>query len=98
MRYPFGILWIAFAVLWIFWPQHLGYVYDWLVGLPLILEIILWIVFLPWVGSLFIWHSGLALWLKILLVAVIAVATIGGLGGRKAARRRGGAWGRSTNT
>ena len=66
-RYPFGVLWIVFAVLWIVSPDTLGHVHNWIVGLPLVLEIIVWIVFLPWVGSLFIWHTGLALWLKILI-------------------------------
>ena len=53
-----------------------------------ILEIILWIIFLPWVGSLWIWHSSLALWLRILIIAVIALATIGMFNRRKVTGRR----------
>lgn len=86
MRYPFGFLWIVFAVLWIFWPENLGHVYNWVVALPLILEIIVWIVFLPWIGALFIWHTGLALWLRIVLIVIIAMVTTGGAGAR---RKRG---------
>jgi hypothetical protein len=78
MRYPFGILWIVFAVLWIFSPDTLGHVYNWLTGLPLIVEIIFWIIFLPLVGSLYIWHSTLPLWLTIILIVLIAMITTGG--------------------
>jgi hypothetical protein len=98
MRYPFGILWIAFAVLWIFWPQDLGHIYNWIVGLPLILEILVWIVFLPWVGALFIWHTGLALWLKIVIIFLIATVTTGGVGARRSAKKRPRTWTNRTIT
>ena len=92
-RYPFGILWIAFAVLWIASSATLGHVYHWISGLPLILEILVWIVFLPWVGSLFIWHStALALWLKIVIIVVIALVTTGGASRWRAAKRRPSTW------
>jgi hypothetical protein len=94
MRYPFGILWIAFAVLWIVSPDTLGHVHNWIAGLPLILEIIVWIVFLPWVGALFLWHSGLALWLKIVLIVLIALVTTGGVGARRASKQRRRDWNR----
>ncbi len=88
MRYPFGVLWVVFAVLWIASSSTLGHIYDWIVGLPLVLEVIFWIVFLPWVGSLYIWHSDLSLWLRIILIAVVAVATTGGVGAGRTARRQ----------
>ena len=44
--------------------------------------------FLPWVGSLWIWHSSWPLWLKILVIVVIAMVTMGGSRGRKAADGR----------
>ena len=77
-RYPFGILWIVFAVLWIFSADTLGHVFNWITGLPVVLEVILWIVFLPWVGSLYIWHSSLPQWLTIVLIVLIAIVTTGG--------------------
>ena len=96
-RYPFGLLWIVFAVLWIFSPDTLGHVHNWIAGLPLILEIIAWIVLLPWVGSLFIWHSGLTLWLKIVIIVLIAMVTSGGASARRASKRRPTMWNRRTD-
>ncbi len=84
-----SVLWVAFAVLWIFSSSTLGHILAWIQGLPLVLEIILWIVFLPWVGSLHIWDSGLALWLRIVLIVIIAFVTMGAYNsGRKARRRK----------
>ena len=85
---PVPVLWIAFAVLWIFTPSTLGHIQHWIASIPLVAEIILWIIFLPWVGSLWIWHSSLALWLRILIIAVIALATIGMFNRRKVTGRR----------
>ncbi len=82
------VLWMAFAVLWIFTPSTLGHILTWIQGLPVVLEVILWIIFLPLVGSLYIWGSGLALWLRVLLIVVIAVVTIGGLNSGSRARRK----------
>lgn len=91
MRYWFGLVWIVFAVMWIFWPENLDHVYNWIVALPLVLEIIVWIVFLPWVGALFIWHTDMALWLKILIIVIIALVTTGGVGVRRRSTWRTGA-------
>jgi hypothetical protein len=85
--FPVSILWLAFAGLWIFSSETLGHIFTWIQGLPLILEIIVWIVFIPWVGSLWIWHSSWPLWLKVVVIVAIAMATLGGSRGRKAARR-----------
>lgn len=85
--FPVSILWLAFAGLWIFSSETLGHIFTWIQGLPLILEIIVWIVFIPWVGSLWIWNSSWPLWLKIVVIVAIAMATLGGSRGRKAARR-----------
>jgi hypothetical protein len=95
-RYPFGFLWIVFAVLWIFSPDTLGHVYTWLTGLPLILEILFWIVFLPWVGALYIWHSSLALWLTIVIIVLIAMVSTGGASARRKGRQR--TWTRSVHS
>lgn len=82
------VLWIAFAVLWVFTPDTLGHILTWIQGLPVALEVLLWIVFLPLVGSLHIWGSALALWLRVVLIVIIAVATIGGLHSRSRARSK----------
>jgi len=88
LGFPVPALWIAFAVLWIFTPSTLGHVQHWIATIPLVAEVILWIIFLPWVGSLWIWHSSLALGLRILIIAVIALATIGMFNRRRVTRRR----------
>ena len=98
LRYPFGFLWIVFAVLWIFSPETLGHVYTWITGLPTVLEVILWIVFLPWVGSLYLWHSSLPLWLTILLIVLIAMITTGGASARRGSKGRQQTWTKSADS
>jgi len=98
LRYPFGFLWIVFAVLWIFSPDTLGHVYTWITGLPVVLEAIFWIVFLPWVGSLYLWHSSLPLWLTILLIVLIAMVTTGGASARRRSKGRTRTWTKSAGS
>ena len=98
LRYPFGFLWIVFAVLWIFSPDTLGHVYTWITGLPVVLEVIFWIVFLPWVGSLYLWHSSLPLWLTILLIVLIAMVTTGGASARRRSKGRTRTWTKSAGS
>ena len=71
--FPVTILWIAFAVIWIFDTSLLTTIFEWIQGLPLIFEIILWIVFLPWVFSLWIWQTSLPLWARILIIVAVAL-------------------------
>ncbi len=85
--FPVTILWIAFAVLWIFDSSVLGSIFQWIQGIPLVLEILVWIVFLPWVFSLWVWQTSLPLWLRILIIVVVAFVTMGGSAGRRAAGR-----------
>ncbi len=86
-RYPSSMLWAAFATLWIFSSETLGEIFDWLTGLPVVLEVLLWIFLLPWVGSLYIWHTSMALWLKIVLIVLIAMVITGSAFGNKAKKR-----------
>ena len=95
-RYPFGLLWIVFAILWIFSPDTFGHIFDWITGLPVILEIILWIILLPWVGSLYLWHSSLPVWLTIVLIVLIAMASTGGASARRKTRPK--MWTNSTGS
>jgi hypothetical protein len=85
--FPVTILWLAFAALWIFDSSVLGHVFNWVQGIPLILEIIVWIVFLPWIFSLWIWQTSLPLWLRIIIILAVALATMGGSAGKKARAR-----------
>jgi hypothetical protein len=84
--FPVTILWIAFAVLWIFDSSVLGSIFHWVQGIPLILEIIVWIVFLPWIFSLWILQTSLPLWLRIIIIVAVAFATMGGSAGKRARR------------
>jgi hypothetical protein len=85
---PAFVLWVAFAVLWIFDPGILSSIWHWLLGLPQVPEIILWIVFLPWALGLFVWQSSLELWLRVVIIFVIAVATGGTAGSRSWSKAR----------
>jgi hypothetical protein len=81
------VIWIVFALMWIFEPSALGGLYQGIHGLPLWLEVITWLVFLPWVFALWIWQTSLALWLRIALIFIVAMFT-GGFHGQNYARKR----------
>jgi hypothetical protein len=82
------ILWVAYAVMWVFSAATLTSIWHWVQGLPLVVEAIVWIVFLPWVVSLWIWHSSWPVWLRIAMIVGIAIATVGGSASGESHRRR----------
>jgi hypothetical protein len=74
------LLWLAFAAALMFHQGALESVWQWLTGLPLLLEVVLWILFLPITLGLWIWESDLSLWLRLVLVIFIAITSLAVMG------------------
>jgi hypothetical protein len=72
----FLILWLAFMAALIVDPGALDSVWQWLIGLPLVLQVVLRVLFLPLTVGLWIWESDLALWLRLLLIIAIALVNL----------------------
>lgn len=67
----FTALWIAFAWALIASQGSLEAAWQWIRGLPLILQGVVWLLFLPVVLGLWIWHTDWALVWRLVLVAGI---------------------------
>lgn len=67
----FAVLWVGFAYALIGSQGSLDAAWQWIRGLPLILQGVVWLLFLPVVAGLWIWESGWATAVRLLLVAGI---------------------------
>jgi ABC-type amino acid transport system permease subunit len=74
-----GVLFVAFAVMWvafgaaIIWSQgSLDAAWQWIRGLPLLVQGLVWLLFLPVVFGLWIWETTWPLIVRLVLVAGIA--------------------------
>jgi hypothetical protein len=72
----FLILWIGFAAALVVNPEWLDLLWNWVRGLPLLVEIIVWVLFLPIVIGLWIWTSSGPVLLRLLGAAGIVGWTI----------------------
>ena len=72
----FLILWIGFAVALAVNPEWLDLLWNWVRGLPLLVEIIVWVLFLPMVIGLWIWTSSGPVLLRLLGAAGIVGWTV----------------------
>ncbi|HEX8025908.1 MAG TPA: hypothetical protein VF484_06875 [Candidatus Limnocylindrales bacterium] len=68
----FGVLWIAFGVGIVASQGSLDATWEWLRGLPLLLQGIVWLLFLPVAAGLFIWETTWPLVLRLVLVLGLA--------------------------
>jgi hypothetical protein len=68
----FGLLWVAFAVGLIWSQGSIDGAWDWLRGLPWIVQGIVWLLFLPVTIGLWIWETSWPLVLRLVLVAGLA--------------------------
>jgi hypothetical protein len=80
----FLILWLAFMAALIVDPGALDSVWQWLTGLPLVLQVVLWVLFLPLTVGLWIWESDLALRLRLFLIIAIAIVNLSVMGPKPA--------------
>jgi hypothetical protein len=74
-----GVLFVVFVALWVafgaavIWSQgSLDAAWQWIRGLPLLLQGVVWLLFLPVVIGLWIWESTWPLILRLVLIAGIA--------------------------
>ena len=72
----FAILWVAFAVGIVATQGSLDATWEWIRGLPIIIQAVVWLLFLPVVAGLWIWESGWPLVARLVLVGGLAVATL----------------------
>jgi hypothetical protein len=68
----FGALWVAFAVGLIWSQGSVDAAWDWLRGLPWIVQGLVWLLFLPVTAGLWIWETSWPLVLRLVLVAGLA--------------------------
>ena len=74
-----GILFVAFALLWlafgvaVVWSQgSLDATWAWVRSLPVVLQGFAWLLFLPVMAGLWIWESGWPTFVRLMLVLGIA--------------------------
>ena len=72
----FAVLWIGFAYALIVSQGSLDAAWQWIRGLPLILQGVVWLLFLPVVAGLWIWESGWTTTVRLLLVAGLGFANL----------------------
>jgi ABC-type amino acid transport system permease subunit len=68
----FAVLWIAFAVGLLVSQGTVDQAWEFIRGLPIVLQIVVWILFLPVVVGLWIWETTWPLALRLLLVIGVA--------------------------
>lgn len=66
---------IAFTVLLITAPEQLDAAWQWIRGLPVVLEVIAWVALLPWMLAYLAWQTSWALWLRVLAVVLLVWGT-----------------------
>jgi hypothetical protein len=74
-----GVLFVAFAILWLafgaalIWSHgSLDAAWQWIRGLPLVVQGLVWLLFLPVVFGLWVWETTWPLVLRIVVIAGIA--------------------------
>ena len=72
----FAILWIAFGVALVWSQGSLEAAWQWIRGLPLIVEGVVWLLFLPVMLGMWIWKTTGSLILRLVLVAGLAGWTL----------------------
>jgi hypothetical protein len=72
----FAILWVAFAVGVVASQGSLDATWEWIRGLPIIIQAVVWLLFLPVVAGLWVWETGWPLVARLVLVGGLAVATL----------------------
>jgi hypothetical protein len=66
---------IAFAYYLVTDAGKLTEAWQYVRGLPLILQLVVWLLLLPWMIALWIWTLPWALWIRVVLVVAILIWT-----------------------
>jgi hypothetical protein len=68
----FGIAWLAFGAALVFSQGSLDQAWQWLTGLPIILQAIVWLLFLPVTLGLWVWEQSWPLIVRLVVVLGLA--------------------------
>ena len=68
----FGALWVAFGIGIVASQGSLDATWEWLRGLPLLIQGVVWLLFLPVAAGLFIWETTWPFVVRIVLVLGLA--------------------------
>jgi ABC-type amino acid transport system permease subunit len=68
----FAILWVAFGAALIWSQGSLDAAWQWVRGLPLLVQVIVWVLFLPVMLGLWVWETTWPLVVRIVLIAGVA--------------------------
>ena len=71
----FAVLWVGFAIVLVFNPEWLDFLWNWVRALPTLAEIIVWVLFLPVMVALWIWESSWPALVRLLAFAGIIAWT-----------------------
>lgn len=67
--------WLVMAYLAFFTASGLEGAWQFVRGLPIIVQVVLWLLLLPWMIALWIYQLGWPLWLRLLLIFGLIWAT-----------------------
>ena len=71
-----AMLWVGFAVALVANREWLDLLWNWVRGLPSVMEIIVWLLFLPITVGLWIWQSSWSTLVRLLAFAGMVVWTL----------------------
>lgn len=72
----FGLLWAGFAAAVVMSQGTLDQTWNWIRGLPMIIQGLVWLLFLPVMAGLWIWETTWPLLARLVLVAGLAFANL----------------------
>ena len=72
----FTALWAGFAVALIWSQGSLDQAWQWITGLPLILQGVVWLLFLPVVAGLWVWETSWPLVWRLLIVGGLGFVNV----------------------
>jgi hypothetical protein len=72
----FALLWAGFAAALVWSQGSLDQAWQWITGLPLILQAIVWLLFLPVVAGLWVWETSWPLIWRLVIVGGLGFANV----------------------
>ena len=72
----FGVLWAGFAAALVWSQGSLDQTWQWISGLPLILQGVVWLLFLPVVAGLWVWETTWPLAWRLIIVGGLGFVNV----------------------
>lgn len=72
----FVVLWVAFAAALLLSQGSLDQTWEWIRGLPMVLQVVACFLFLPVVAGLWIWETSWPLAVRLLLVGGLGIVNV----------------------